>query len=92
MVCWIKSNMGRMISNKEVHDYHKCQKSDLYHQFCGTNVAKHSGINMGIKLYNKLPPVIKNLEMAQQFKSGVKGFLMQHVLLRGRVFIFYGAM
>ncbi len=68
-----------MISNKEVHDYYKCQKSDLYHQFCGTNVAKHSGINMGIKLYNKLPPVIKNLEMAQEFKSGVKDFLVQHM-------------
>ena len=34
---------------------------------------------MGIKLYNKLPPVVKNLEMTQEFKSRVKDFLMQHM-------------
>ena len=44
MVCWIKSNMGRMISNKEVHDYYTRQKLDIHHQFCRTNVAKNSGI------------------------------------------------
>ena len=71
--------MGRMISNKEVHDYNIHKKLDLHHQFCRTNVAKNSGINMGIKLYNKLPPVIKNLEMTQEFKSRLKDFLMQHM-------------
>ena len=81
-----------MIYNKEVHDYYTRQKLDVHHQFCRTNVAKNSGINMGIKLYNKLPPVIKNLEMTHEFKSRVKDFLMQHVLLSGRVFIFLGAM
>ena len=35
---------------------------------------------MGIKLYSKLPQVIKNLEMTQEFKSRVKDFLMQHML------------
>ena len=35
---------------------------------------------MGIKLYNKLPPVIKNLEITQEFKSRVKDFLMQHMI------------
>jgi hypothetical protein len=90
MVCWIKSNMGRMISNKEVHDYSTCQKLGLHRQFCRTNVAKNSGINKGIKLYNKLPPVIKNLEVLQEFKR--KGFLnATHILLSGRVFIFLGA-
>ena len=44
-------------------------------KFCRTNVTKNSGINMGIKLYNKLPPVIKNLEMTQEFKSRVKDFI-----------------
>ena len=66
--------MGRMASNKEVHDYYTRQKLDLHHQFCRTNVAKNSGINMGIKLYNTLPPVIKNLKMTQEFKSRVRIF------------------
>ena len=44
MVCWIKSNMGRMISNKEVHVYYTRQKLD-HHQFCRRNVAKNSSIN-----------------------------------------------
>ena len=79
MVCWIKSNMGRIICNKEVHDYYTHQKLDIHYQFCRTNVAKNLGINMGITLYNKLPPVIKNLEMTQEFKSRVKDFLMQHI-------------
>jgi hypothetical protein len=78
-----------MISNKEVHYYGTRQKLDLHHQFCRTNVAKYSGINMGIKLYNKLPPVIKNLEVLQEFK--LKGFRNAiHILLNGRVFIFLG--
>ena len=51
----------------------------VHHQFCRTNVTKNSGINIGIKLCNKLPPVIKNLEMTQEFKSRVKDFLMQHM-------------
>ena len=61
----------------EDEDYSR-QKLDLHQQFCRTNVAKNSGINIGIKLYNKLLPVIKNLEMTQEFKSRVKDFLMQH--------------
>ena len=67
-----------MEDRAQKHDYYTRQKLDLHHQLCRTNVAKNSGINIGIKLYSKLPPVIKNLEMTQEFKSRVKDFLMQH--------------
>ena len=34
---------------------------------------------MGIKLYNKLPPALKNLEKVQDFRYKVKQFLIKHM-------------
>ena len=59
---------------------------------CRTNVAKTSGINMGIELYNKLPPVIKNREMTQEFKSRVTDFLMQHMIYSVEEFLSFYAL
>ena len=79
MVCWIKSNMGKLISNKNVHEHNTRIRSDLHLLFCRTSIAKDSGLNMGIKLYNKLPPALKNLEKVQDFRYKVKQFLIKHM-------------
>jgi hypothetical protein len=48
--------------NGEICDHCTCQKLDLHTKFCRTTLLKNSGANVGIKLYNKLPNIIKRLE------------------------------
>ena len=45
VVCYVKSNMGKMKYNEEAHDHCTCQKSDLHTQFCRTTHFKNSRAN-----------------------------------------------
>ena len=65
--------------NEELHDHCTSQKSDLHTQFCRTTLFKNSSVNVGIKLYNKLPNTINRLEKIQEFKRILKYFLLQHI-------------
>ena len=47
--------MEKMKCNEEVHDHCTRQKSDIHIQFCRTTLLKNSNVNVGVKLYNKLP-------------------------------------
>ena len=47
------------------------------HSFVGLMFIKKSVINLGTKLYNKLPNYIKNLENPKPFKNQLKAFLLQ---------------
>jgi hypothetical protein len=78
VVCYVKSNMDKMKCNEELHDHCTRQKKDLHVQFCWTTLFKNSSVNVGIKLYNKLPNTIKELEKVREFKKKVKVFLLQH--------------
>jgi hypothetical protein len=79
VVCCVKSNLGKMKFNEEVHDLCTHQNSDLHTQFCRTTLSENSSTNMGIKLFNKLPNTIKSLEKIQEFKKRLKYFLLQHI-------------
>jgi hypothetical protein len=61
--------MDKMKCNEEVHDYCTRQKKDLHVQFCRTTLFKNSSVNVGIKLYNKLPNTIKELKKIREFKK-----------------------
>jgi len=41
---------------------------DIYIQSCNTDLYKRSVINMGAKLYNKLPGYIKEIDRYKNFK------------------------
>jgi len=45
---------------------------------CNTSLFKKSVINMGIKLYNKMPSKIKQLESYRDFKQRIKLYLLDH--------------
>jgi hypothetical protein len=68
-----------MIYNSDLHDHDTHHKTDLHLLTCRTNLAKNSGINMGIVLYNRLTQKIKKLDMKHIFKKSVNKFLLQHV-------------
>jgi hypothetical protein len=42
------------------------------------SLFKNSSRNVGIKMFNKLPDIIKTLEKIQKFKRRLKHFLLQH--------------
>jgi hypothetical protein len=69
VVCYVKSNLEKMIGNEDMHAHFTCQKSDFHVQYCRTTLFKNSSVNMGIKLYNKLPNEIKKLEKLQDLKK-----------------------
>jgi hypothetical protein len=49
---------------------------------------KKSVVNMGIKLYNKVPDNIKNLENCNKFKKEFRSFLLKRAfLLCRRIYI-----
>jgi hypothetical protein len=70
--------MEKIKYNGEIHDHCTRQKLDLHTQFCRTTLFKNSGTNVGIKLYNKLPNTIKQLDKTQEFSRRLKYFLLQH--------------
>ena len=79
MVCWIKYYWEKLEYNSDLHNYNTRHKTDLHPLTCRTNLAKNSGLNMGIILYNRLPQNIKKLDTKHIFKNSVKKFLLQHV-------------
>ena len=54
------------------------KKHDLHTQHCNTVLYQRSVINMGIKLFNKLPIQIKQLDNFKSFKREVKTFLVHN--------------
>ena len=79
MVCWIKRHRNKLDLNLNLHDHNTRHKADLHPLTCRTNLIKNNGLNMGIRLFNKLPEQLKNLETNHTFKNNVKKYLLHNV-------------
>ena len=64
--------------NSSVHVYNTQRKRDIHIQSYKTDLYKRSVINMGSKLYNKLPYYIKEIESYKTFRKQLKSFLLRH--------------
>ena len=53
---------------------------DIHIQVHKTDLYKRSVINMGTKLYNKLPSYIKGIDSYKTFKRELKSLLLMHSL------------
>ena len=51
---------------------------DIHIQACSTGLYKRCVMNMGTKLYNKLPRYIKEIDSYKSFKKELKSFLLLH--------------
>jgi hypothetical protein len=69
MVCFLKKYQGNVKHNSEIHGHNTRKKHDLHIQHCSTVLYQRSVINMGIKLFNKLPVQIKQLDDYKGFKK-----------------------
>jgi hypothetical protein len=64
--------------NSNIHAYNTQRKRDIHIQSYRTDLYKRSVINMGFKLYNKLPDYIKETESYKTFRKQLKSFLLRH--------------
>ena len=60
----------------EIHKHNTRSKNDLYQQYCNTSKYQKSVLNMGTKLFNKLPSHIKHLYDYNKFKKEIKNILL----------------
>ena len=78
IVCHVKLRLEKSEQNNVVHNHNTCQKLNLHAQFCRTNAYTKGVLNMGIKLYNKIPNKIRETEKMRQFKKVMRSYLVQH--------------
>jgi len=53
-------------------------KCDFHVPSCNTSLFKRSVMNKGIRLYNKMPTGIKQLDSFRDFRKKLKLFLLDH--------------
>ena len=74
MLCFLKNHQGHVKQNLEIHGHNARKKYDLHTRHCSTILYQKSVTNMGMKLFNKLPIQIKQLNDYKGFKREVKIF------------------
>ena len=80
MLRFLKKYKGDMKHNSEIHGHNTRWKQDLHIQQCNITLYQKSVMNMGTKLYNKLPIQIKQLDTCKGFKKEVKKFLVHNAV------------
>jgi len=63
--------------NYHVNKYDTRSSHDLHVSGCTTSLYQNSVLNMGVKLYNKLPEKIKRLHTLNNFKKELQSILLQ---------------
>jgi hypothetical protein len=62
IICHIKPHVEKQEQNAAIHNHNTCQKLNLHVQFYRTNALKKGVMTMGIKLDNKFPHKIMEVE------------------------------
>ena len=73
--------------NSNVHTYNTRRKRDIHIQSYKTDLYKRRVVNMGSKLYNKLPDYIKEIESYKTFRKELKSFLLRHAFYSVEKFV-----
>ena len=72
VICFIRKYCQSVELNSNVHTYNTRRKMDIHIQSHNTEIFKKSVINMGTKVYNKLPGYIKEIDSYKVFKKKLK--------------------
>jgi hypothetical protein len=81
VTCFIKRYCQSLELNANVHDRNTRRKMDICKQSYRTNLYKNSVINMGSKIYNKLPDHVKEIDSYKVFLKKIKIILVfAHIL------------
>ena len=78
VLCYIKSYKGNLKQNQSINGHNTRSKLNFHVEFCNTVLFQKSVVNMGIKLYNKMPESFKKKDDFQLFNKGIKSLLLSH--------------
>ena len=78
VTCFLKRYCQSLELNVNVHNHNTRRKMDIHIKSHRTNLYKNSVINMGSKIYNKLPDHLKEIDSFKVFKKKLKVFLLLH--------------
>ena len=73
--------------NSNIHTYNTQRKKDIHIQSIKTDFYKRSVVDMGYKLYNKLPDYIIEIESYKTFRKELKSFLLRHTFYSVEEFV-----
>jgi hypothetical protein len=79
ILCFLKKHQGNVKQNFEIHGHNTRKKYDLHTRHCSTVLYQKSVTNTGIKLFNKLPKQLKQIDDYKDFKKQVNKFLLHNV-------------
>ena len=55
VLCYTERYKGSLKQNLSIHGHNTRSKLNLHVEFCNTVLSQNSVVNIGIKLYNKVP-------------------------------------
>ena len=87
VLCYIKNNY--LWRNLDMYKYNRGRKCDIHVPSCNTSLFKTSVINMGIRMYYKIPTKTKQLESFRDFKRRLKLFYWIILFIHWVGFFFY---
>jgi len=78
VICNVRKHHQFVDLNSNIHAHNTRRKMDIHIKSYNTDLYKRSVINMGTKLYNKLPGYIKEIDSYKTFKKELKSLLLLH--------------
>ena len=75
---YIKRYKGSLKHDVSIQSHNTQSKLTFHVELCNTVLFQNSVVNMGIKLYNKVPESIKKLDNFKLFKEKLKSLLLSH--------------
>ena len=76
VICYVRKHHRFVDLNSNIHAHNTRRNMDIHIQPYNIDLYKRSVINMGTKLYNKLPGYIKEIDSYTTFKKELKSLLL----------------
>jgi hypothetical protein len=87
VIYYIRKHHQFVELNSNIRTYNTWRKMDIHIQSYSTDLYKRSVINMGTKLYNKLPGYIKEINSYKTFRKKLESFLLLHTFYSVEEFV-----
>ena len=78
VTCFIRKYCKFLEHNAQVHQHDTRRKLDIHVKMKNMETYKKSVINIGTKIYNKLPGFLKEIDDNRVFRKKLKSFLLLH--------------
>jgi len=87
VISYVRKHHQFVELNSNIHAHNTRRKMDIHIQSYNTDLYKRSVINMGTKLYKKLPGYIKEIYSYKTLKEELKSLLLLHLFYSVEEFV-----